>query len=53
MSESSQNKRPREDLIDQNLKRIFDQTLDEGVPDRFKNLLEQLKQQDVDKGTGN
>ena len=33
-------------MIDENLRRVFEQTLDEGIPDRFKNLLEQLRQQD-------
>ncbi|MCI2394034.1 NepR family anti-sigma factor [Aliiroseovarius sediminis] len=32
-----------QDLIDDNLKKAFGQTLDEGVPDRFKDLLAQLK----------
>ncbi|WP_025051888.1 NepR family anti-sigma factor [Sulfitobacter noctilucae] len=36
----------RERAIDENLKRVFDQTLEEGIPDRFKNLLNQLKQQE-------
>ena len=30
--------------IDENLKRIYDETLNEEVPDRFKQLLEQLRQ---------
>ncbi|MFZ1469433.1 MAG: NepR family anti-sigma factor [Paracoccaceae bacterium] len=30
--------------IDENLKRIYDETLQEEVPDRFKQLLEQLRQ---------
>jgi hypothetical protein len=37
----------RERVIDENLKRVFDETLDEGIPDRFKDLLDQLKQQDA------
>lgn len=37
-------------VIDENLRRVFDETLDEGIPDRFKNLLDQLKQQETDKG---
>jgi len=31
------------DLVDQNLRRAFEQISDEELPDRFKNLLEQLK----------
>ena len=30
--------------IDENLKRIYDETLNEEVPDRFKELLVQLRQ---------
>lgn len=42
------NKKPdREAVIDENLKRVFNETLDEGIPDRFKDLLSQLKQQDA------
>lgn len=40
----------RESVIDENLKRVFNETLEEGIPDRFKNLLDQLKQLDADKG---
>jgi len=39
-------KNPSEDVIDQNLRRVFDETLEEGIPDRFKDLLAQLKQQE-------
>jgi hypothetical protein len=38
-------------IIDENLKRVFEQTLDEGIPDRFKDLLDQLKQQDIERGS--
>ncbi|NNK15920.1 MAG: regulator [Sulfitobacter sp.] len=41
----------RERAIDENLKKVFDQTLDEGIPDRFKDLLSQLKQQDDERGS--
>ena len=44
-------KEDREQAIDENLKRVFEQTLEEGIPDRFKNLLSQLKQQDACQGT--
>ncbi|MEM7519752.1 MAG: NepR family anti-sigma factor [Pseudomonadota bacterium] len=37
--------------IDENLKRVYEQTLDEGIPDRFLDLLTQLKQQE--QGGGN
>lgn len=32
--------------IDENLKKVFQSALDEQVPDRFKQLLEQLKAQE-------
>jgi hypothetical protein len=36
--------------IDQNLKRVYDDALNEELPDRFKQLLERLRQKDA--GTG-
>lgn len=44
---NASNKQNRESVIDDNLKRVFDETLEEGIPDRFKDLLNQLKQQDA------
>ena len=41
--------RKREDIIDENLKRVYDQALDEAVPDRFLELLNALKAQEGDK----
>lgn len=35
--------------IDENLKRVYDETLEEAVPDRFKELLAQLSQKDPNK----
>ncbi len=35
------------DAIDQNLKRVYDDLLSQEVPDRFKDLLAQLKAQDA------
>ena len=43
------NKDDHERIIDENLKRIFSDTLEEGIPDRFKLLLDQLQQQDDEK----
>ena len=40
------NEDDRERFIDESLKRVYQEALDEGVPDRFKDLLSQLKQQD-------
>lgn len=31
--------------IDENLRRVFQSTLDEEIPDRFKDLLKQLQEQ--------
>jgi hypothetical protein len=41
----------RERVIDENLKRVYNEALEEGIPDRFKDLLNQLKQQDDKKGS--
>ena len=35
------------DTIDENLKRVYDDMLSQDVPDRFKDLLAQLKAQDA------
>jgi len=40
----------QEGVIDENLRRVYDEAMQEGVPDRFKSLLEQLKQQDENSG---
>lgn len=40
----------RESVIDDNLKRVYEETLQEGVPDRFRDLLDALKAQDAQKG---
>lgn len=45
MSQSGQDKTPQS-VIDQNLRKVYQDTLDEGIPDRFKDLLDQLKQQE-------
>lgn len=47
---SANNKNDRERVIDENLKKVFGETLEEGIPDRFKNLLDQLREQDNSKG---
>ncbi|MEO0751282.1 MAG: NepR family anti-sigma factor [Pseudomonadota bacterium] len=42
--------RPRgQDTIDENLKRVYQDTLEEKVPDRLLSLLDQLKAQDAKK----
>jgi hypothetical protein len=35
--------------IDENLKKVYEETLEEAVPDRFKVLLEKLSQRDAKK----
>lgn len=35
--------------IDENLKRVYDEVLDEGIPDRFRDLLAQLGKESPDK----
>lgn len=34
-------------LIDENLKRVYQESLDEQVPDRFQELLEQLRRKEA------
>jgi len=41
------NKQTDGDAIDENLKRVYDDMLNQEVPDRFKDLLAQLKAQDA------
>lgn len=47
MYQGSMNSKPKSPVsqqIDENLKRIYDQTLNEEVPDRFADLLNKLRQ---------
>lgn len=37
--------------IDENLKRVYDDALSEQLPDKFLNLINQLKQSDAKKDT--
>jgi hypothetical protein len=37
-------------LIEENLKRVYDETLNEDIPDRFKDLLARLKASHPDTG---
>ena len=48
---SSGKKQGHDSAIDDHLKRVFDETLEEGIPERFQNLLRQLKEQDAEKGS--
>lgn len=43
--------RQSEEVIDENLRRVYQEAVDEGIPDRFKTLLDQLKDQEKDQGT--
>jgi hypothetical protein len=47
---SQKQKSGRDGVIDENLRRVYEETVEEGIPDRFKSLLEQLKQQDSEQG---
>jgi hypothetical protein len=42
----SQKKSSIRSQIDENLRRVYQETLEEGVPDRFSDLLRQLAEQD-------
>lgn len=46
MAEDRSKSRVREQ-IDENLKRVYEDAMKEEIPDRFKQLLEQLKQKEV------
>ena len=43
--------RTRESVIDESLRKVYDETLQEGIPDRFRELLEALRQQEAEKGS--
>ena len=45
------NKNEQERIIDENLRRVYNETLEEGIPDRFKELLNQLKSQESEQGS--
>lgn len=51
MANKEPNPRARQQ-IDENLRRVFNEMVEEDLPDRFKDLLSQLKQQDSEKGSG-
>ncbi len=40
---------PKRDQIDESLRRVYDDMLDDSVPDRFEDLLRQLREQDSQK----
>lgn len=44
--------RKRESVIDENLSRVYAEALEEGVPERFRTLLEALKKQEQSGGLG-
>lgn len=46
----AQRKSRLQDEIDQNLKRAYEDVLKEDVPDRFTQLLDQLRAQDAGEG---
>lgn len=43
-------KTPLEEQIEENLRKVYQKTLEEQVPDRFMDLLEKLRQQDANHG---
>lgn len=49
MMGDEQEKSKVDDQIDQSLKRVYSELLDEEVPDRFKELLQQLRQKGSEK----
>jgi hemerythrin-like domain-containing protein len=51
MSDSNPRSKIR-DQIDENLKRIYDETLKEEIPDKLTQLLEQLRQKSVSPDAG-
>ena len=42
----SSGKAPKRNQIDESLKRVYNEMLEEDVPDRFEELLKQLREQD-------
>lgn len=50
MAQTGKN-RKGDKVIDENLKRVYEEAMQEGVPDRFRELLDALKQQDEQKGS--
>ncbi len=44
--------RRRRDMIDENIRRVYEDLLEDEVPDRFKKLLDQLREQDAQKDGG-
>ncbi len=40
----------QERFIDENLRRVYEETVDEGIPDKFKDLLKKLKDQEKNNG---
>lgn len=52
MTDSDNGSKARfEALVDDNLKRIYSDLVQEELPDRFKNLLDQLREQDAAAGS--
>ena len=52
---SEEDEKPREQVaaqIDENLRRVYAEVAEGEVPDRFKNLLEQLRAQDAGQEAG-
>ncbi|WP_342742184.1 NepR family anti-sigma factor [Sulfitobacter marinus] len=50
MSMQLGNNEEKERFIDENLRRVYEETMDEGIPDKFKDLLNKLKEQEKSGG---
>jgi hypothetical protein len=42
-----QSKSPVNQQIDENLRRVYDEALQDGIPDKFRDLIRQLKESQV------
>jgi hypothetical protein len=47
--DSGSDEASQESLIDANLRRVYEELVEDEVPERFKTLLEQLRRQEQDK----
>lgn len=52
MTDDTNQHDPRQELIDANLKKVFQRTLEEEVPDKFTDLLAKLREAE-EKGSNN
>jgi hemerythrin-like domain-containing protein len=50
MAKDKKNSDASKELIEQNLRRVYDETIREEIPDRFKALLDRLRSSETGKG---